>query len=90
MCARYLMHVLLAVRPAYPHNGVLIQVLLMSNGNVPSARNAVGLAIWHRSFQRPKPTRQIESENHRREIALFQRHHSASFASPTVEETELK
>ena len=69
---------------------VLIQVLLMSNGNVPPVRNAVGLAIRHLSFQPPKPTRQIESENHRWEIALFQRHHSANFASPTVEETELE
>ena len=90
MCERYLMHVLLAVRLAYPHNGLLIQVLPMSNGNVPPVRNAVGLAIRHRSFQRPKPTRQIESENPRWEIALFQRRHSASFASPTIEATELE
>jgi hypothetical protein len=84
------MHVLLAVRPAYPRNGVLIQMLLMSNGNVPLVRNAVGLAIRHRSFRRPKPTPQIVSENHQWETALFQRYHSASFASPTVEETEFE
>ena len=55
----------------------------------PTCANAAGLAIPHRSFQRPKPKRQIESGNRRRETALFQRHHSASFASPTVEGTEL-
>ena len=58
------------VPPAAPtgclRSWVFTQAIPTSNGSVPPARNAVGLATLCRSWAAPKPTRRVRKNFHRR------------------------